>query len=519
MKRPEKNLQATRRLLGCGLIVACFTCLQPALAQVGVGPIDNTLDRTLPGRGSVLDDPLQRRLEERRQLKRQQVEETVEPAVRTIEPVVDTAGSSLEPISGTTTELIDGLPSTLSTPLSASFPAPLVRSFYADVDPLGQPIEKHVLVILAAESDLAGLLAFGMNVVEQRPLSGLGLVLLTLQSDGRQPLAELAETLRQAFPDSSVDYNHLYQSSTDESGFQASSSETDLAADKAGIPAMEEVEKGAATGDGEDYRQATTPADSQQALFARPLRIGMIDSALQRDHPALLQQNLTERDFVHFEGERPRDHGTAVASLLLDAGRDASLQLLAASVFFSAPDQARGASTESLIEAIGWLASEDVDVINISLAGPANSLLERIMLQLAQSGPSVVAAVGNHGPAAPPAYPAAYSGVTGVTAVDRHQKIFPFANQGRHVDFAAYGVGVRVADDQGGWRTDSGTSMAAPLVTIAVARALQQWPDSSAAALQILVAEARDLGAAGYDTVFGHGLVLPDSILRTMSQN
>lgn len=504
MNQAEKKSQTTRRLLACGLMVAGFACTQPAQAQIGVGPIDDTLDRTLPGRGPVLDDPLQRRLEERRRQARQQAKDTAEQAVGGAEPVVDT----LEPMAGPATGLVDGLPGTLATTLSAPFPAPRVRAFHADVDPLGQPIEKQVLMVLAPESDLAGLLAFGLSVVEQRPMPGLGLVLLTLRNEGQQALAELAETLRLAFPDSSIDYNHLYRSSAEASGYQASPSNAGQAATLA-----------ADTANAGDQVAANAGTNPQQALPAPDLRIGMIDSALQRDHPALLQQKIVERDFVHFEGERPRDHGTAVASLLLEARGDTSLELLAASVFFAAPDQAHGASTESLIEAIAWLADAGVDVINISLAGPANALLERIMLQLQETGPSVVAAVGNHGPAAPAAYPAAYPGVTGVTAVDRKLKIFPFANQGPQVDFAAYGVGVRVADPQGGWRTDSGTSMAAPLVSVAVARALQQQPGSAPAAMQALEAQARDLGAAGYDTVFGHGLVQPASTVRNLSQN
>ncbi len=508
MQRPIMKFQPTRLLFGCGLIMTGIVITQPALAQIGIGPVDRTLDRTLSGPGAVLTDPTQRRLDDRLQQTRRQTEDAVVPLTQPLEPVAgplaESAGSGLEAVGNNVSGVVDEVTAPLSSaPLSTVIPAAPARPLSIDVDPLGQAIEKRVLVILAAESDLPGLLAYGLSVVDQRPLAGMGLVLLTLRSDGSQPLAELADSLRLAFPDSSVDYNHLYKASADAPGLQTTNGTAE--ATQAGLS-----QRGAAV---------SAPANSQQQRSARALRIGMIDSALQRDHPALRQQSVIERDFVRFEGERPLDHGTAVASLLLDASGNTPLELLAASVFFSHPGQTHGASTESLVEAIGWLASEGVDVINISLAGPANALLERIMQQLLQTGPVVVAAVGNHGPAAPPAYPAAYAGVLGVTAVDRHQKIFLYANHGPHVDFAAYGVGVRVADNLGGWRTDSGTSMAAPVVSVAVAAALRRQPGSADTVLQALAAEARDLGDSGYDTIFGHGLVLADLSVRRLSQN
>ena len=58
-------------------------------------------------------------------------------------------------------------------------------------------------------------------------------------------------------------------------------------------------------------------------------------------------------------------------------------------------------------------------MINVSLVGPRNALLERVVASLVSRGHLIVAAVGNDGPAAPPLYPAAYDGVVGVTAVDQ----------------------------------------------------------------------------------------------------
>ena len=167
-----------------------------------------------------------------------------------------------------------------------------------------------------------------------------------------------------------------------------------------------------------------------------------------------------------------------------------------------------GASTEGLIAALDWLAAEKVDVINMSLAGPGNALLKTAIARLQESGPTIVAAVGNNGPSSDPLYPAAYDGTIGVTAVDRKQRIFRYANRGEYVDFAALGVDVKVADStNGGWRMESGTSMASPLVAVIVAQVLRGGGIEQGAVSSWLITSAEDLGKRGRDKIFGHGLL------------
>ncbi len=95
-------------------------------------------------------------------------------------------------------------------------------------------------------------------------------------------------------------------------------------------------------------------------------------------------------------------------------------------------DQERGeiASTVSLLRALDWLISTEVDVVNISLAGPPNRLLEAALQRAAQQNVLVMAAAGNGGPVARPMYPAAYDTVVAVTAVDTGNKVFRLANRG-----------------------------------------------------------------------------------------
>ena len=157
------------------------------------------------------------------------------------------------------------------------------------------------------------------------------------------------------------------------------------------------------------------------------------------------------------------------------------------------------------MKGLNWLASQELSVINISLAGPDNRLLDTAIKALRERQVSLVAAVGNQGPAASPLYPAAYPEVLGVTAADASGKIYRWANRGEQVMFAGPGVSVPVADPDGGMVADSGTSLAAPVV--AAALACHRADSTESDAIDALIRKARDMGEPGRDTSFGHGFL------------
>ena len=72
--------------------------------------------------------------------------------------------------------------------------------------------------------------------------------------------------------------------------------------------------------------------------------------------------------------------------------------------------------------------------------------------------------------------------------------------------FAAHGVAVGVPHPDGSVITDSGTSLAAPVVTAALACGVSGG-DSEAAALEALIDQAQDLGEPGRDRLFGFGFL------------
>jgi len=159
--------------------------------------------------------------------------------------------------------------------------------------------------------------------------------------------------------------------------------------------------------------------------------------------------------------------------------------------------QAEGGSSTALAQALAWMIEQRVGVVNVSLVGPRNALVERAIQRAQARGLTVVAAVGNDGPAAPPLYPAAYDGVIGVTAVNARDQVLPEAARGPQVAFAAPGADMAAAAPAGRWTSVRGTSFAAPIVAGLVARQGQA----------ALARSAADLGARGRDAVYGQGLV------------
>lgn len=273
------------------------------------------------------------------------------------------------------------------------------------------------------------------------------------------------------------------------------------------------------SGEGIAPRDAITlPADTDELS----LRIGMIDSLVDTSHPSLGASQVQNRSFVSgASSELPTFHGTAIASILAAnapnyTGLAPNAKIFAAAVFEE--DKVRGefASTVSLVLALDWLVTSGVDVVNLSLAGPANSLLEAALYQATKRNVLIVAAAGNGGPMAKPMYPAAYDSVIAVTAVDSDGQVFRLANRGEYLDLAAPGVDLQHARAGGGYVTSSGTSFAVPFVATAAARIRLLQPSEDVR--KLLTRSAKDLGPVGRDDIYGYGLLSLGQVRLTASR-
>jgi len=270
------------------------------------------------------------------------------------------------------------------------------------------------------------------------------------------------------------------------------------------------------------YQPQTTAGTGQRAapvemaaMCQQPVTLGMVDTAIALPHPALTQAGnliIQQRNFLPEDMAQSYGHGTAVAGVL--AGQHQippllpQLRLFSASAFYSSNLYQQSATLSHIVQALDWLVSQQVTVINMSLTGPDNPVLAAVIRQLAQQQVVMIAAAGNGGPAAAPLFPAAYDEVLAVTAVDQQLQLYRWANQGDYIDFAATGANIMALKANGEIATQSGTSLATPVVSAAVACLRARQPGLSIQQIrQQLVSAARDLGGPGKDPQFGYGFI------------
>lgn len=345
-----------------------------------------------------------------------------------------------------------------------------------EADPRGAPIVRSEVVALSpSPAALESARAEGFNVGRTRALEGLDATIVVLQAPAGMSTRRALQRLRQLDPGGIYDFNHVYLDS--------------------GVVADGAAETPVAS--------SATPSTPVHGV-----RVGLIDGGVQRNHPVFRDVSIHEHGCAG--GNVPTAHGTAVASLLVGhaehfSGAAVGAELYSADVYCGL---ATGGAVDAVADAFAWMSRERVPVINISLVGPANGLLEQLVRIVTTRGHIVVAAVGNDGPGAPPLYPAAYPAVVAVTGVDAHRRVLIEACRGKHVDFAAPGADMAAAGLEAEFSLVRGTSFAAPIAAGLFARQLTEIDRTRAdAAVAALTSQAVDLGVRGPDKVYGNGLV------------
>ena len=243
------------------------------------------------------------------------------------------------------------------------------------------------------------------------------------------------------------------------------------------------------------------------------LKIGMLDSAVAKNHAAFTGKKIISKSFIlKGQKESNREHGTAVASVLVGekswGGMLPDATLYSAGVFHLGAKNRARASSKSILHALEWMAKLNVDVVNISLGGALNKLVQEVVKAANAKGIVIIAAVGNDGPFTKKRmYPAAYEEVIGIAAQDRFNRTARFSSKGDYVEFSAPGVDIWSAIPKGG-KPMSGTSFASPIATgIAAAGIKYKNIQGVEGVRKYLKSLATDRGKKGWDKFTGWGSI------------
>ena len=349
-------------------------------------------------------------------------------------------------------------------------------------------VRGELLALDIGPAEIQNLEQAGFQLVEQTTLVSLGLVTSRFSIPAGRDIAAALRSARAHAPGATFEPNYIYQPA----GHSTANTCQDSGCYGPTLIGWESVSESCGTG----------------------IRIGMTDTAIDRNHPALRGRSLRTRTFdPHGDGSAP-DHGTAVAGLLVgNAGNGfpgmlPGAELFAADVFHTNESGDSYSTLLSLVQGLDWLVDSGVSVVNVSMTGPPNALLENTVKRLNENGVIVVAAAGNGGPTAPPAFPAAYEEVVSVTAVDQELRPYSMANRGAYISFSSPGVRIWSAGVSGSGQHRTGTSFAAAHASAIIADVIRQGgPAGARDAIRALQSDAQDLGVPGKDPVFGWGLI------------
>ncbi len=256
------------------------------------------------------------------------------------------------------------------------------------------------------------------------------------------------------------------------------------------------------------------PPGTDLSGWGQGITVAVLDSGWL-DHPGIPAAQVRQLDLLDsamngtFAG-----HGTAVAGLVASLSETAPGLAPGSDILSIRVLDAEGQGNSfTLARGIVAAVENGADVINMSLGGYGDSQVLRAAVQYATDrGVVLVASAGNDG-AGQLTYPAGYPGVIAVGAVDALGNRAPFSNYGAALDLVAPGFRVSALWGDGGYILMDGTSAAAPLVSAAAARLLQEDPNLGPdGVMEVLLSQANDKGLPGVDVQYGAGVLSMDRL-------
>lgn len=210
---------------------------------------------------------------------------------------------------------------------------------------------------------------------------------------------------------------------------------------------------------------------AQRISMGDGVTVGIIDSRINRSHPDLAHRVLDARDFVGSpQTSHGEAHGTAMAGIIASnannelgiAGIAPEADLVDLRACWQKNASSGHCNSFSLARALNYAILNNIRVINMSLGGPADPLLEELIRTAVDGGFIIVAARGE-GPEL--TFPASLPGVLAAGSSNANDSI------------PAPSVDVLTTSADGDYHYVSGSSVAAANVSGVIALMVSKTPD------------------------------------------
>jgi subtilisin family serine protease len=165
-------------------------------------------------------------------------------------------------------------------------------------------------------------------------------------------------------------------------------------------------------------------AELHRYTRGRGVTVAVVDSGIDASHPDLQGQLAVNYNFVDAGPTPAENHGTAVAGIIAARAGSGGIigiapqaRVMGLRACWQQRDLATRCNSFTLSKALNFAILNGAQVINLSLSGPPDRLLDRLLDVALERGISVVGAIDPH--ATSPTFPASHHGVLAVAAQAR----------------------------------------------------------------------------------------------------